>query len=63
MKAIRKAKNNENMNASLVSWAFSLMTFTGFNVKKKRSPGNKVDLIETQSLKKYPNEGKKLNFL
>ena len=51
MQAIRKGKNNENVNANLVS----LLTFTSFNVKKKRSPENQVALIETQDLKKYYN--------
>ena len=55
MQAIRKGKNNENVNANLVSTAFSLLTFTSFNVKKKRSPGIEVVLTETQGLKKYPN--------
>ena len=59
MQAIRKEKNNESVNAKLVSRAFSLLTFTSFNVKKKRSPGNEVILIETQDLKKYPNKGGK----
>ena len=35
MQAIRKGKNNENVNANLVSRAFSLLTFTSFNVKEK----------------------------
>ena len=51
MQAIRKGKNNENVNANLVS----LLTFTSFNVKKKRSPENQVALIETHDLKKYYN--------
>ena len=51
MQAIRKGKNNENVTANLVS----LLTFTSFNVKKKRSPENQVALIETQDLKKYYN--------
>ena len=55
MQATRKGKNNENVNANLVSRAFSLLTFTSFNVKTKRSPGNEVALIEAQGLKKYPN--------
>ena len=55
MQAIRKGNNNKNVNAELISRAFSLLTFTSFNVKKKRSPGNEVALIETQGLKKYPN--------
>ena len=55
MQAIRKGKNNENVNANLISRAFSLLTFRSFNVKKKRSPGNDVALIETQDLQKYRN--------
>ena len=55
MQAIRMGKNNENVNANLISRAFSLLTFTSFHVKKKRSSGDEVALIETQGLKKYPN--------
>ena len=50
MQAIRKGKNNANVNANVVSRAFSLLAFTIFNVKKKRNPGNEVALIETQGL-------------
>ena len=35
MQAIRKGKNNENMNGNVISRAFSLLIFTSFNVKKK----------------------------
>ena len=42
METIRKGKNNENVNANLVSGTFSLLTFTSFNIKKKRSQEMKL---------------------